>query len=174
MSDKQEHGTGRWAKKHGARALARHLKNQSLDGRTRPAKMLAEIGDALAADRGGWGNVTAGERLLIEFIGTEAIFLRTVAAWAFRQPEIVVNDGDGPRLLGPLQKGFTSHLSALTRALGVLGIHPDKVERLPSLEAYLSARNGAATQANGTGQPDAPTNDAEHASEAAAQPEEQS
>lgn len=133
---------GQWERKHGARALSRHLAAGSLDGRTWVARALAAIGDALADDRGGWTNVTAAERLLIERCAAETLFLRAIEAWALRQLELIVNDGDGPRLLAPLAKGYTSHLSALTRALQALGIRPDKVERLPDLREYLDERDG--------------------------------
>jgi hypothetical protein len=131
--------------KHGARALERRIRQNDLDGRTVTARALAQIGDALAEDRGGWSNVTAGERLLIERAAASVLFLRAIESWALRQPAIVLTGKDGARLLGPLQKGYTSHLGALTRALAALGVRPDKVDRLPDLSDYLQRH------ANGNG-----------------------
>lgn len=125
------------APKHGARALERRIRQNQLDGRTKTARMLAEIGDALAEDRGGWSNVTAAERILIERCAAEALFCRAIESWALTQPELITSNGDGPRLLGPLAKGYTSHFAALTRALQALGLRPDKVERLPNVGEYL-------------------------------------
>ena len=116
--------------KHGARALARHLTAGDLDGRTGIAHDFYGAQDALADDRGGWSNVTAAEKILIEVSAAELLIVRAMFAWAVRQPSIVVDTAEGPRLLGPLAKGFTSHVGALTRALGALGIRPDKVDRL--------------------------------------------
>src|SRR5262245_42501199 len=48
----REHGTGRFAKRHAARSLARHLAAGNLDGRTWVARALKGIRDELAADRG--------------------------------------------------------------------------------------------------------------------------
>lgn len=141
-------GIGGTPPKHGARALARHLAAGTLDRRTWIAKELDGIADALAADRGGWSNVSAGERILIERVAAEVLFLRAIEGWAFRQESIVEELGvEGPRLLAPLAKGYTSHLSAMTRALAALGLRPDKVDRLPSLGEYLQQRE----QTNGNG-----------------------
>jgi hypothetical protein len=156
MTARTREDGGRFSKKHGARSLERHLHQGTLDGRGRTARMLAELGDALAADRGGWSNVTAGERILIERCAAETLFLRAIEAWALQQPELVTSNGDGPRLIGPLMKGYTSHLGALTRALTALGIRPDKVERLPSLSEYLEARKQEAITAEATASPDQP------------------
>lgn len=138
--------------KSGARALARHLAAGTLDRRTGIARDFYKIQDALVADRGGWSNVSAGEQLLIERVAAETLFLRAIEGWAFRQGNIIDEVGiEGPRLLAPLAKGYTSHLSAFTRALAALGLRPDKVERLPSLGEYLQQReahtNGYATAA---------------------------
>ena len=137
--------------KHGApaRALERRIRQNDLDGRTVTAKALAQIGDALAEDRGGWSNVTAGERLLIERAAASALFLRAIESWALRQPEVILTGKDGARLLGPLAKGYTSHLGALTRTLAVLGVRVDKVDRLPDLADYIAGKS------NGNGHPDA-------------------
>ena len=116
--------------KHGARSLARVLRGNELDARTAVARDFYAAQDALADDRGGWSNVTAAERMLIEVSAAELLIVRAMFAWAARQPSIITETAEGPRLLGPLAKGFTSHAGALTRALGALGIRPDKVDRL--------------------------------------------
>jgi hypothetical protein len=136
----KEHGTGRWAKSHGARALAKHLAAGTLDRRTGVARDLEALQDGLATDRGGWANTTTAERMLIELASAELLIIRSLFAWAARQPSIIADTEDGPRLVGPLAKGFTSHAGALTRALGALGVRPDKVERLPDLQSYLANR----------------------------------
>lgn len=139
LNGNRNHGGGR-PMRHGPRALERRIKQNALDGRSRTAKALAEVGDALAGDRGGWSNVTAAERLLIERVAAETLFCRAIESWALRQPEIITSNGDGPKLLAPLAKGYTSHLGALTRALQALGLRPDKVDRLPSLQEYLETK----------------------------------
>ncbi|MEO8602490.1 MAG: hypothetical protein ABI629_07945 [bacterium] len=111
--------------KSGARALARHLAAGTLDRRTGIARDFYAVQDGLAADRGGWGNTTTAEKILMEVAAAELVFLRSIFAWAARQPSIIEETADGPRLLGPLAKGFTSHAGALTRALGALGMRPD-------------------------------------------------
>lgn len=51
---------------HGGRALSRLLRRNGLDKRTAVALEYHSVQDALAADRGGWENTTAGEKILIE------------------------------------------------------------------------------------------------------------
>jgi hypothetical protein len=125
-------------KKHGGRMLQRVLSQNELDGRTNIAKGYYAAQDGLAADRGGWEHTTTAEKMLIEVAASELVVIRSIFAWAAKQPSVVTETGDGPRLLGPLAKGYTSHVGALTRALGALGIRPDKVERLADLGTLLA------------------------------------
>lgn len=135
--------------KHSARALARHLAAGTLDRRTWIARELEGVAGDLEADRGGRENCTAAERLLIERAAASTLILRAIEAWVFTQPAIVVGKRK-PQLLGPLAKGYTSHLATLTRALTALGLRPDKVARLPDLGEYLETRTGRPPIQEGT------------------------
>jgi hypothetical protein len=126
--------------------LARLIASNALDRRFGVAKDFYGAQDGLADDRGGWTNTTTAERMLIEVASAELIIIRAIFGWAARQPSMVTDTTEGPRLLGPLAKGLTSHVGALTRALAALGIRPDKVERLPDLATYLAEK--AATSAS--------------------------
>ncbi len=123
--------------KHGARALSRRVTANALDRRTGIARDFHGHQDGLAADRGGWGHTSAAERMAIEVAAMEMVILRALFTWAVKQPSIITEGADGPRLIGPLAKGFTSHAGALTRALATLGMRPDPIERLPDLRSYL-------------------------------------
>jgi hypothetical protein len=125
-------------KKHGGRMLQRVLAQNAIDGRTNIAKDFYGAQDGLAADRGGWSNTTTAEKALIEVAAMELVIIRAIFGWAVRQPSMVTDTTEGPRLLGPLAKGLTSHVGALTRALGALGVRPDKVERLADLGTLLA------------------------------------
>jgi hypothetical protein len=125
-------------KKHGGRMLQRVLAQNAIDGRTNVAKDFYGAQDGLAEDRGGWAQTTTAERMLIEVAASELVVIRSIFAWAAKQPSVVTETADGPRLLGPLAKGYTSHVGALTRALGALGIRPDRVERLADLSELLN------------------------------------
>jgi hypothetical protein len=137
--------------KHGARALARLLSSNALDKRTGIARDFYAVQDALAEDRGGWEHTSNGERIVFEVIANEVVILRSLFSWAATQPSIVVDTAEGPRLLGPLQKGFTSHAGSLVRALALLGVKPDKVDRLPRLEDYLAQKTAEAEAAAACG-----------------------
>jgi hypothetical protein len=159
MSDYTVNRGGRPAT-HGSRQLDRLYAQGQLSDTGDIADALAEIRNELAADRGGWSHVSAGDKLLIERCAAATIILRLIEWWVYRQPGIIIEGQDGARLIGPLAKGYTSHLAALTRALSALGIHPDKVKGLPdlNLDAYQAGydagvraaengRHGAAEQA---------------------------
>jgi hypothetical protein len=120
--------------------LARLLASNALDRRTGIARDFHGAQDALVADRGGWEHTTTAEKMLVELAAMELLIVRSIFIWAARQPSFVTDTPDGPRLLGPLQKGFTSHAGTLARTLVALGLRPDKVDRLPSLQEYLAQR----------------------------------
>jgi hypothetical protein len=141
--------------KHGARALARHLASGTLDKRTGIARDFYAIQDALAEERG--GHVSTGERVLFEIVATELLICRSIFAWVARQPSIIDETPDGPRLLGPLAKGYTSHASSLTRAVQALGLRPERVERLPSLQEYITSRSSSPSAAPPSGAPQGTT-----------------
>ncbi|MGH7788224.1 MAG: hypothetical protein ACRERC_15245 [Candidatus Binatia bacterium] len=130
--------------KHAGRALARAFASlNKLDKRTGLVRDFHAAQDALAADRGGWDNVTNGERVAIEVAAAELIITRAIFAWAIQQQSIITEGEDGPRLLGPLAKGFTSHTAQLVRTLAALGLRPDRADKAPDLGSYLAARAAA-------------------------------
>jgi len=112
--------------KHGSRALERLLRENALDRRTKTAQQYHALQDALAEDRGGWGNCTAAEKILIERTAALTLVCRTIELFVIKRGIL-----DAAGMLAPvLAKGYTSHAAALTRALVALGLRPDLVERL--------------------------------------------
>ena len=125
--------------KSGARALARHLAAGSLDRRTGIARDFYALQGALVADRGGEETVSTAERILIELAAAELLIVRSIFAYAARQPSLIVETDEGPRLIGPLAKGYTSHAGTLTRTLAALGLEC-RAKDTQTLEAYLASR----------------------------------
>src|SRR5262245_52961442 len=112
--------------RHAARLLQRVLRENALDKRTGVAKEFHALQDALAADRGGWSNCTAAEKILIERASALTLIVRAIEHWAFKTGVI---DRAGT-LSPPLLKGYTSHVGALQRTLATLGTRVDIAERL--------------------------------------------
>lgn len=123
--------------KHGARALARHLIAGTLDQRTWVARALRDIRQELAADAGGYDQLTARERLLIDRCAAAALICSTIEAHVFGSGRLVDDAGE---LLPLLRKGYVSHVQSLSRMLQALGLRPDQAAKAPSLEEYLAAR----------------------------------
>lgn len=122
--------------KHGARALARHLANGSLDGRSWIARALRDIRDDLAADRGGLESCSAAERILIERAAALSVIVQSIEHWVFSQAGVVTPDGE---LLSVLRKGYATHSANLARMLLALGLER-RAKQVPSLAAYLEQR----------------------------------
>jgi len=133
--------------KHAGRLLSRVLRRNQLDKRTRTAKLLQRIADDLAADRGGWANVSATEEIAIRRAAFLAVLCASIEQWCLGQADVIV-DGE---LLGPLKKGLATHQANLIRTLAALGFRPERT-KLPTLNEYLSARGAKSTNgaADGT------------------------
>jgi len=135
--------------KHAGRLLARVLRKNRLDRRTRVSKILDHVATDLAADFGGWPCVSASQEIAIRRAAFLTVLCSSIEAWCLRQPDVIV-DGE---LLGPLKKGLATHQANLIRTLAALGIRP-RAERVPSLQEYLASRHNAGQGDDpGTGQP---------------------
>jgi hypothetical protein len=125
--------------KHGARQLERLLKSNGLDRRTLTGRHHRELIDALAAERGGWGNLTVGERLLIERAASLALICRTIETYVFNAGVM-----QGNELAPVLARGFATYSENLRRCLLALGLKPDVVERLEDIDAHAARLAGDA------------------------------
>lgn len=123
--------------KDASRLLERVLRENSLDQRTATAKALRALRDDLAADAGGWENVTSRERLLIERCAAQALIIGAIEAHVFNQPSVITADG---ALLPSLLNGYVTHVQSLSRMLQALGLRPDRAAKLPDLATYLADR----------------------------------
>jgi hypothetical protein len=74
--------------KHGVRALVRRIKENSLDRRTKPYRLLQEIANNLAADVGGWENLTERESLLVRNTAFLAVITNTIEDYALNKDPI--------------------------------------------------------------------------------------
>jgi len=148
--------------KHAGRLLARVLRKNRLDRRTRVSKILDHVADDLAGDLGGWPHVGASQEIAIRRAAFLTVLCASIETWCLKQPE-VIRDGE---LLGPLKKGLATHQANLIRTLAALGIRP-RAERVPSLSEYLAARAQNQPQSDATGpvRPEASTSTAADAEE---------
>lgn len=123
--------------KHAGRALDRFIKQGKLDGRGGAAKGLKAYGDAIAADLGGWSNVSAMQAGVIREAARLAAICDTIGSWVLRQPSMI--DGNG-ELLPVLAKSYATYSAALVRTLTALGLQ--RIDG-PSqdLAAYLRAKS---------------------------------
>lgn len=121
--DGREYGNGRFAKRHGARSLARHLAAGSLDQRTWVARALRDLRLELAADAGGYEHLTARERLLIDRCAAATLICSTIEGHVFSAADRLVDDAG--ELLPILRRGYVSHVQSLSRMLQALGLRPD-------------------------------------------------
>lgn len=122
----KEHGTGRWAKKHGARALSDYIAAGKIDGRTWIGKALRDLRLELAADAGGLEHLTARERMLIDRCAAAALICSTIEGHVFTSDRLVDDAGE---LLPILRRGYTSHVQSLSRMLQALGLRPDRADK---------------------------------------------
>lgn len=120
--------------KHGARALARLLHANRLDGRTGPARDRAALLSAIGEDAGGFENLTARQRLTAEIAVDAILICRAIMHYALRGG-LFVTGPDGVRLVPTVAKGLATYQGVATRALVALGMRPDQ---------YLSGQPGAA------------------------------
>ncbi len=130
--------------KHAGRLLDRVLKENRLDRRTQTARMLDSVANDLAAERGGWQRVSAGEEIAIRRIAFLTLLCSSIESWALQQPGGVIAEG---KLLGPLAKGYATHQANLVRTLAVVGIRPDRQPE-QSLTDYLRQREIATEPAH--------------------------
>lgn len=141
--------------KHHARWLARSLKENGLDGRTGPAKLLRMRENDLADDAGGWPNLTNREGVLVKRTAALTQLCETIEHYVFSQESPFTNGGE---LLAVLGKNYIAYANALRRNLEALGLRPDNAEKVPSLAEYLAARASTAQPAAaGSGQATAST-----------------
>lgn len=109
------------APRHGSRALARLLKANELDRRTRTGKMLSALEHDLASDAGGLDALTARERMLLKRCAAQALIISSIEAWAFGQATILDADSG---LLPVLAKSYLGYCNSLRRSLESLGLRP--------------------------------------------------
>ena len=121
--------------KHGARLFARLFEQNAVDGRTGPAKLMGGVADDLASDRGGWKYCTAAEEIAIRRAAFLTVLCASIENWVLHNGPI--SDGE---LVSVIRKGYGTHQQNLIRTLALLGLRPDRMERLPSLAEYLEAR----------------------------------
>jgi hypothetical protein len=131
--------------KHGARLFARLFEQNAVDGRTGPAKLMGGVADDLASDRGGWEYCTAAEEIAIRRAAFLTVLCATIENWVLHNGPI--SDGE---LVSVIRKGYGTHQQNLIRTLSLLGLRPDRAERLPTLAEYLASR-GASSQGAGNG-----------------------
>ncbi|MGD0950040.1 MAG: hypothetical protein ABSA52_21765 [Candidatus Binatia bacterium] len=130
--------------KHYARWLARRLKENGLDGRTGPAKLLKMRADELADDAGGWPNLSNRECVLVQRTAALILLCETIEGHVFSQTTPFTDSGE---LLAVLSKNYIAYSNTVRLNLLALGLKPDKAPRVPTLEEYLAAKAGGG---NGT------------------------
>ena len=133
----KEHGTGRYAKKHGARALSDYIAAGKIDGRTWIGKALRDLRLELAADAGGLDHLTARERMLIDRCAAAALICSTIEGHVFTSDRLVDDAGE---LLPILRKGYVTHVQSLSRMLQALGLSPARADRTGTLCAACGDR----------------------------------
>jgi hypothetical protein len=131
------------APSHGGYYLERLLsRDEPLDPRVNALRR--EAADGLAADRGGWPNVSNAEALLIRNTADLALITGTIADYVFRR-EPINEQGEA---LPILRKMFVGYSNALRRHLEALGL--DRRQPEPqSLAEYLRERDQALRATSG-------------------------
>jgi hypothetical protein len=135
--------------------LARRLKENGLDGRTGPAKLLKMRADELADDAGGWPNLSNRESVLVQRTASLILLCETIEHHVFSQQSPFTDSGV---LLAVLAKNYIAYSNTVRLNLVALGLKPDKTPKLPSLAEYLQQRVQQTATGNGAGdsQGDAP------------------
>jgi hypothetical protein len=128
--------------KHAGHLLSRVVRKNQLDRRTGVSRLLERVANDLAADRGGWANVSAAEEIAIRRAAFLTVLCSSIETWVLKQPAGVIVDGE---LLGPLKKGLATHQANLVRTLVALGFRPEKAGKLPTLDEYLTQRRNNGT-----------------------------
>jgi hypothetical protein len=129
--------------KHGARALARFVRERRLDRRTWLARAIEQTEHVLATDAGGFEACSHRDRLRIALIAGVWVEWQLIA-WN-RQHKLIKGESTTET-----DKYFIALTNSTARLLEAI---PDRVkEHLPSLDEYLRGR-----QAASNGSPDAPT-----------------
>jgi hypothetical protein len=118
--------------KHGATSY--HIRRKYSDLRTREGKQLRGIMRDLADDL---GELSAGQRLLLDSIRSRLIVLFQISKYADRQPSLISPEGD---LLPCLARSYGTYAEGLRRDLETLYNATRRPARVPDLEAYLRAK----------------------------------
>jgi molybdopterin converting factor small subunit len=105
---------GRFLPEHGA--YTGHIRRRYSDKRYKEGKQLQAVMDALVDDLGGQGNLTAGQRLLLDTIQSKLIVVLQISQYVDQQAEII-KDG---QLLPVLGKNYLAYLNSLRLALDQL------------------------------------------------------
>jgi hypothetical protein len=127
--------------KHGVRQLTRLIKENALDRRTKPARLLQTVANDLAADAGGWQYLTHRERLLIRNLAAVSVVVQTIEGYALQDNPLP----DG-QLLPVLARNYLGYCNTLRLGLAELGLRPARPEKDVTLQDYLRARE-AGTEA---------------------------
>ena len=130
--------------KHHARWLARRLKENGLDGRTGPAKLLKLRADELADDAGGWPNMTNREAMLVRRTAALLLLCETIEHHVFTQESPFTATGE---LLAVLSKSYIAYSNTVRLNLVALGLKPEQPGALPTLQQYLAHRGASAPDA---------------------------
>jgi hypothetical protein len=138
--------------KHHARWLARRLKENGLDGRTGPAKLLKLRADELADDAGGWSYLTNRESVLVRRTAALLLLCETIEHHVFRQPSPFTDTGE---LLAVLAKSYIAYSNTARLNLVALGLRPERADRVPSLQEYLQSRRDSGAETRAEKQPQA-------------------
>jgi len=107
-------GRGRFLPRHGA--FTPQIRRRYADKRYREGKKLDAIMDALVEDLGGQGNLTAGQRLLLDSIQSKLIVILQIGKYVDKQLEIIENG----ELIPALGKSYLAYLNSLRLALDQL------------------------------------------------------
>lgn len=119
--------------KHGARTLARTMRENALDKRTRAYRLLQETANSLAEDAGGWGHLTNREKLLIRNLAAVSVITQTIENYAFSRDPIRKG-----ALLDVLSKNYIAYSNTLRLGLLALNLTPPKPPKDVSLPEYLA------------------------------------
>jgi hypothetical protein len=144
--------------KHAARALARYLAAGQLDQRTWIARALKDIRDDLAGDKGGWGECSASERILISRAAALTMIVQAMETWVFAQGDVVGATGEP---LAVLKKGLATHTANLARMLVALGLQRRARDVIP-LDQYLAGKAATNGHAGAPPGPSVHARDAGH------------
>ncbi len=114
----------------------KHIRERYSDARTTQGRQLKAIMDDMAADLGGWDNLNAGQRLLMNLIKSKLIVILTISAWADKRQSLINRKGE---LTPSLDRNYLAYANSLRLSIAQLYKH-HKGKRAATLDEYLASR----------------------------------